>query len=42
LTPIYEPDQYLNSVEFDFNSVLMEKYKITEIGLIMGQLNEAN
>ena len=25
-TLIYEPDQYLNGVEFDFNSVLMEKY----------------
>ena len=42
LTPIYEPDQYLNSVEFDFNSVLMEKYKITEIGLMMNTINESN
>lgn len=36
----YQPNQYLDSMEFDFNSVLMEKYKITEIGLIMNELNE--
>lgn len=36
----YEPNQYIDSVKFDFNSVLMEKYKITEIGLIMSELNE--
>ena len=37
----YEPNQYIDSVKFDFNSVLMEKYKITEIGLIMSKLNES-
>lgn len=39
---IYSSEDFVNTdeIEFDFNSPLMEKYKITEIGLIMGKLNE--
>lgn len=39
---IYSSEDFVNTdeIEFDFNSPLMEKYKITEIGLIMNDLNE--
>lgn len=39
---IYSSEDFVNTdeIEFDFNSPLMEKYKITEIGLIMNNLNE--
>ena len=43
-TPEYNPNQYIDSMEFDFNSILLEKYKITEIGLMMNNetINESN
>ena len=41
---IYSSEDFVNTdeIEFDFNSPLMEKYKITEIGLIMSELNEGH
>ena len=41
---IYGSEDFVNTdeIDFDFNSPLMEKYKITEIGLIMGKLNEGH
>ena len=41
---IYSSEDFVNTdeIDFDFNSPLMEKYKITEIGLIMSELNEGH
>jgi len=41
---IYSSEDFVNTdeIKFDFNSPLMEKYKITEIGLIMNELNEGS